>query len=285
MSDLTVSSNISPFDSIKHTDSTNQEYWLAREVMPLLEYMKWTRFEDLIARASQACINSDNPIQDHLSSFEKVVERSTGGSYTLKDYKMSRYFCYLLAMNGDSRKPAIANAQSYFATKTREAELATNKQYSLQDIVQEYARIHTTEYLPEFWEQLYRVTGYKRTIKGYNPAFSHIINKYVYELFPDGTLAKLQELNPIKYRYPKTDKHSGLTTREFKHHQLLSDIVGLPTLQAHVETMTTVMRILPDNDIQAFYQGMDRAFPNGARLNVTTAILDLPGNKLPSADK
>jgi hypothetical protein len=106
-----------PFDSIRRVDEHGNEYWYARELMPLLGYKTWERVPNVIDRAKTACLNVGNRIEDHF--FEEV--RKTSGR-PQQDFKLSRYSCYLVAMNGDSRKPEIAAAQSYFAVSTHEAE-------------------------------------------------------------------------------------------------------------------------------------------------------------------
>ena len=106
----------SPLDSILRLDR-DKEYWLARELMPLLGYIKWQKFSDVIERAMAACKNSGNPISE---SFLPEAVKTNGRPQ--QDYRLSRYACYLVAMNGDSRKTEIAQAQTYFAIKTREAE-------------------------------------------------------------------------------------------------------------------------------------------------------------------
>lgn len=117
----------SPFNRIRHYDKTNTEYWMARELMPMLGYQKWERFAGAIERSIAACNNSGgHPDQHFLPETGKSLTGRPG-----EDYKLSRYGCYLIAMNGDPRKAAIASAQSYFAIKTREAELAPVPQYKL----------------------------------------------------------------------------------------------------------------------------------------------------------
>ncbi|MDF5728882.1 MAG: DNA-damage-inducible protein [Rhizonema sp. PD38] len=113
----------SPFDQIKNTDDADNEYWLARQLQPILGYKQWRRFEEAIERAKLACINVGDDDLAHFAKVGNLVERSQGGGSSQSDYKLSRYACYLTAMNGDPRKTEIAQAQSYFALKTREAEL------------------------------------------------------------------------------------------------------------------------------------------------------------------
>jgi len=121
---IATSSGENPFDQIRQVDPDGTEYWLARELQPLLGYNQWRRFEETIERAKLACQNSLYSISDHFADAGNVVKRKQGGGSSQSNYRLSRYACYLTAMNGDPRKPEIAAAQSYFAIKTREAELA-----------------------------------------------------------------------------------------------------------------------------------------------------------------
>jgi DNA-damage-inducible protein D len=108
----------SPFDVILHLDG-NAEYWLARGLMPLLGYKQWHRFSDVLDRAMAACENAGGLKASHFNHLPGAV---SGSGRTGDDYRLSRHACYLVAMNGDPRKTEIAQAQSYFAIKTREAE-------------------------------------------------------------------------------------------------------------------------------------------------------------------
>ena len=117
------------FENIKHIDETGEEYWLARELQKLLEYREWRNFEVVINKAINACLLSRLNITDHFVETNKKVR--TGDSYRkVIDYKLSRYACYLIAQNGDSRKKVIALAQTYFAIQTRKQELS-EMDYSL----------------------------------------------------------------------------------------------------------------------------------------------------------
>lgn len=118
-----VAKGESLFDSIRHVNEYGQEYWDARELMPILGYRQWRRFADTIERAKVACNISGNNVLDHFANIGKMVELGSGAQRELDDYHLSRYACYLIAMNGDPRKEAIALAQTYFAVKTRQQEL------------------------------------------------------------------------------------------------------------------------------------------------------------------
>jgi hypothetical protein len=131
MDDDFMSTNVfgegaSPFDQIRQVDEFGTEYWLARQLQPLLGYSRWQRFEETIERAKLACQNSGYDIKNHFTNAGNLVKRRQGGGTSQSDYKLSRYACYLTAMNGDPRKPQIAAAQTYFAVKTREAEIGSS---------------------------------------------------------------------------------------------------------------------------------------------------------------
>lgn len=110
------------FESLRHANEHGQEYWSARELQPILEYKQWRQFNDVINKAIEACKGSNNKASHHFAEVRKMVASGIS-SKSVKDFKLSRYACYLIAMNGDPRKKAIALAQTYFAIKTRQQEL------------------------------------------------------------------------------------------------------------------------------------------------------------------
>jgi DNA-damage-inducible protein D len=112
-----------PFDVIRRTDEAG-EYWSARELMPLLGYDKWERFGDAIDRARVAAVNSGHDADQAFSRLREGFRTAGARGPAGADYRLTRYGAYLVAMNGDPRKAEIAAAQTYFAVKTRQAEVA-----------------------------------------------------------------------------------------------------------------------------------------------------------------
>lgn len=112
------------FEDIKHVDEGGNEYWLARELQKTLEYKEWRKFSGVIDKAKKSCFNSNVNLYDHFVDTDKMVEIGSGAKRKQDDYKLSRYACYLIAQNGDSRKKVIALAQTYFAIQTRKQELS-----------------------------------------------------------------------------------------------------------------------------------------------------------------
>ena len=110
--------NEKTFENIKHFDEFGNEYWEARELMPLLEYSKWENFHKVIKRAMIACESSNNKLLDHFPEVRKIVE--AGATFkTVLDYKLSRYACYLIVQNANPKKKMVALGQTYFAIQTR----------------------------------------------------------------------------------------------------------------------------------------------------------------------
>ena len=118
------------FEQIKHTDENGNEYWEARELMIVLDYNKWENFHKVIKKAKNTCINSNININEHFLDIKKPIKGGNGNIQNVVDYKLSRYACYLIAQNSDSRKKVIALAQTYFAIQTRRQELF-EKEYNL----------------------------------------------------------------------------------------------------------------------------------------------------------
>lgn len=121
--------NNKTFEDIKHIDENGIECWYARELQSVLNYKEWRKFENVINKAKEACKNSGISELEHFVDVDKMVQIGSGAKRKQKDYKLTRYACYLIAQNGDSRKKVIALAQTYFAIQTRKQEIS-EKEYS-----------------------------------------------------------------------------------------------------------------------------------------------------------
>ncbi len=130
MGQLEKNYEIQTFEDIKHIDENGIECWYARELQVVLNYKEWRKFENVIRKAKQSCENSDMSVFEHFVDVDKLSKRANNAEIAIKDYKLTRYACYLIAQNGDSRKKVIALAQTYFAIQTRKQEI-TEKEYSL----------------------------------------------------------------------------------------------------------------------------------------------------------
>ena len=118
------------FEDIKHIDEEGKEYWLARELQIAFKYKEWRKFDGIINKSITSCNNSNINANDQFVQVDKLIQHGKGGMRNIKDYKLSRYACYLIAQNGDSHMKIIALAQTYFAIQTRKQELS-EKEYSM----------------------------------------------------------------------------------------------------------------------------------------------------------
>ena len=169
------------FESIKHIDENGIEYWYARELQNVLNYKEWRKFENVINKAKEACENSDISIFDHFVDVAKTIKMPKGAEKTIIDYRLTRYACYLIAQNGDSRKKAIALAQTYFAVQTRKQEL-TRQEY--EQLSEDEKRLYTRKNVKDKNKYLFD-TAKLAGVKNYGK-----FNNYGYRGLYNGETAK-----------------------------------------------------------------------------------------------
>ncbi|MCC6330846.1 MAG: DNA damage-inducible protein D [Ignavibacteria bacterium] len=144
------------FEGHAQQTETGVEYWLARDLQQLLGYTKWENFQTVVAKAKTACEVSGHAVANHFPDVRKMVRIGSGTEREIDDIMLTRYACYLIAQNGDPRKPEIAFAQSYFAIQTRRAELIEQRLLEAERVS---ARKKLTSTEKELSHLIYEQTG------------------------------------------------------------------------------------------------------------------------------
>ena len=168
--------NETVFESIKHFDENGNEYWYARELQKALEYNKWENFEKVIEKAKLSCLNSNYGLQDHFPDVRKMVDIGSNTLRNIVDYKLSRYACYLIAQNGDSRKKVIGLAQTYFAIQTRKQELLEEEYNSLTEDEKRFYQRDLTKKGNSSLNQTAKTAGVKNFDLFHNAGYKGLYN-------------------------------------------------------------------------------------------------------------
>ncbi|MCW2295000.1 DNA-damage-inducible protein D [Pseudomonas sp. BIGb0408] len=182
------------FEAHAQRSDAGVEFWLARDLQQLLGYAEWRNFSTVISRAKVACEISGHTTTDHFVAVNKMVDLGSGSQRQVDDVMLTRYACYLIAQNGDSRKAEIAFAQTYFAMQTRKAELI---EQHLLDSERVSARHKLTSTEKELSQLIYEQTGG-------NQNFGIIRSKGDQALFSKSTQA-MKELWQVPESRPLAD--------------------------------------------------------------------------------
>lgn len=150
--DKSMNTDHQSFESIKQVNEHGQEFWSARQLGKVLGYSEYRNFQPVIAKAAEACTNSDQAISDHFVEVHEMVLIGSGAKRKLPDVRLSRYACYLVVQNGDPSKPVIANGQTYFALQTRRQELADDQAF--KQLKEDEKRLLLREEMKEHNKQL-----------------------------------------------------------------------------------------------------------------------------------
>ena len=248
------------FDSIKHIDENGKEYWEARELMKILEYTNWRNFEILINRSMKTVKNNNLNVNYHFDAVIKMIEIAKGAKRKVKDYKLSRYACYLIAMNGDPRKKVIADAQNYFAVQTRKQEI-TEEEY--ERLVEENKRLFRRRKTKEENKLLYAIAR----VKG---------------------VKKLDEFTNSGYRglYDGEDANAIFKRKKLNYREDILDNMGSEELGANIfrisqtEAQLRKQNNISEEDANTIHYDIGK--------NVRDAIIkngNLPPEKLPTPSK
>lgn len=227
------------FESIRHADG-ELEYWFGRELMPVLGYSKWQNLLELIRKAAISCRNSGATIDDHFRKIERIVAIGSGAKRPTDDFLLTRFACYLIAQNGDPRKPEIAVAQNYFAVQTRRQELQV-----IRDA--EDKRLESRKKLRDT-ERKIESTVYTRGIQS-SVEFATFKNKHVEALYGGISVKRLKS----KRNIPKDraladfDTDVELKAKDFAlamtdHNIKQKNLHGKPILEEEVEANSKAAR-------------------------------------------
>lgn len=223
------------------------ECWSARELQLLLGYSKWENFEKVIDKAKNACNNAGERMENHFPDIRKMVEIGSGTEREIEDIALTRYACYLVAQNGDSRKQEIAFAQTYFAVQTRRAEIVEQR-------LLDFERVKAREKLSQTEKQLSGIL-YEWGVD--EKGFAIIRSKGDQALFRL-TTAQLKIKMGIPANRPAAD---FLPTISLKAKDLAAEMTSLnvqtkdlkgqnPIEKEHVDNSSAVRRMLVERGIQ-----------------------------------
>ena len=164
------------FESIKHIDEDGNEYWLARELMEILEYVKWQKFQNAIEQAKLSCEKSGYNVVEHFIQAGKMINLAKGAQRKILDYKLTRYACYLIVQNGDSRKKNIALGQTYFAIQTRKQEINEKEYNELTEDEKRFYQRNLTRKGNYSLNQIAKKAGVKNFDQFHNAGYKGLYN-------------------------------------------------------------------------------------------------------------
>lgn len=221
-------------------ESEDLEYWSARELMSLLGYAQWRQFEGVIQKAQESCKNSNQEVSHHFAGSRKMVDIGSGSERSIPDYLLTRYACYLVAQNGDSRKPEIAFAQTYFAIQTRKQEV-------LEQRIREDRRLEARQKHREIEDKL-ESTVYQRGIK-LPKEFGEFKNEHIRALYGGITAKQLKQQRdiPEKRALADFDTEVELSAKHFSlamtdHNIKAQNLQGKPRLISEVVKNSQITR-------------------------------------------
>ena len=164
------------FENIKHIDEYGDEYWLARELQKVLEYKDWRNFEKVIKKAILAAENSVSKNEEWVVEVNKPIITGKGKEENIKDYKLTRYICYLIVQNADPNKKIVALGQTYFAVQTRKQEISESEYDLLSDDEKRFYQRKLTKQGNYTLQKLALSIGVKNMAEFHNAGYKGLYN-------------------------------------------------------------------------------------------------------------
>ena len=121
------------FEQIKKTDEKGNEFWTARDMAKVLDYLEYRNFKPVVDKAKEACKNSGQNPDYHVVAFNERMSFGKGAKREMDSFKLSRYACYLIVQNADPNKEVVASWQTYFAIQTQLQEILRKHNIQLAD--------------------------------------------------------------------------------------------------------------------------------------------------------
>ena len=166
----------SVFENIKHIDEYENEFWYARELQKVLEYKDWRNFQKVINKAVTSAKNSFSNKEDWLVEVNKPIKTGKGKEEIIRDYKLSRYICYLIVQNADPSKEVVALGQTYFAIQTRKQEITKQEYDSLSDDEKRFYQRKLTKQGNYTLQRVATAAGVKNMAEFHNAGYMGLYN-------------------------------------------------------------------------------------------------------------
>lgn len=237
------------FDSIINTEEKEKiEYWYARDLQVLLGYTQWRNFLEVMKKAMVSCESAGFTVSDHFAEVSKMIKLAKGAERKVQDYMLTRYGCYLIAQNGDSKKEEIAFAQTYFAVQTRKQEI-------IEERIRLMNRLEVRGKLRESEKQMSKIL-YERGVD--DIGFARIRSKGDSALFGGLDTKKMKERYGVKENRPLADflptltiAAKNLATEMTNYNVTEKDMYGEEKItKEHVDNNSSVRNMLGKRGIK-----------------------------------